>query len=342
VCASVSLRAAARVCAVGVNSAHLMKVLITGAAGFIGSHLVEACLTNGWDVVAVDSLTTYYSPTSKVRNASSFAHHHRCTYHEQDILDLDLGAVLADTDIVFHLAAQAGVRASWGQSFDVYTQLNVTVLQRLLEAARHAKSLKRFVFVSSSSVYGDAEALPTSEDQILRPVSPYGATKALGEHLCYLYFRNYDLPTVTLRYFSVYGPRQRPDMAFYRAIAAGLAGHEFVLFGDGNQTRDFTFVSDIVKGTIASGLNGVSGRAYNLGGGERVSMLEVLETIRREVGGLEVRHEPSQRGDARDTAADISRAAADLGYEPEWDLERGLHEQVLWHQSLARSPVAAR
>jgi len=337
---SLGLPAEVETCLVGVRSAHLMKVVITGAAGFIGSHLAEACLTNGWDVVAVDSLTTYYSPTSKVRNAASLAHHHRCTYHEQDILDLDLVAVLADTDIVFHLAAQAGVRASWGQSFDVYTQLNVTVLQRLLEAARHARSLKSFVFVSSSSVYGDAEALPTSEDQILRPVSPYGATKALGEHLCYLYFRNYDLPTVMLRYFSVYGPRQRPDMAFYRAIGAGLTGQQFVLFGDGKQTRDFTFVSDIVKGTIAAGLHGVSGRSYNLGGGQRVSMLETLEVIRGEVGGLEVRNEPGQRGDARDTAADISRAAADLGYKPEWDVERGLHEQVVWHRSLPRFAVA--
>jgi UDP-glucose 4-epimerase len=313
-----------------------VKVLITGAAGFIGSHLTEACLTAGWEVVAVDSLTTYYTPTSKVRNAASFAHHHRCTYLEQDILDLDLASILADTDVVFHLAAQAGVRASWGQSFDVYTQLNVTVLQRLLEATRHARSLQKFVFVSSSSVYGDAEALPTSEAQILRPLSPYGATKALGEHLCYLYFRNYGVPTVMLRYFSVYGPRQRPDMAFYRAIEAGLAGREFILFGDGNQTRDFTFVSDIVKGTIAAGLRGVDGRAYNLGGGQRISMLEALDVIDGAVGGLRVRHEPGQRGDARDTAADISLAATDLGYVPEWGVERGLREQVAWHRSLVR------
>src|SRR3954447_19248672 len=213
-----------------------MKVVITGAAGFIGSHLTEACLARGWDVVAIDSLTTYYSPRAKVLNARSFESHHRCVYHEQDLLDLDLRAILDGAELVFHLAAQAGVRASWGQSFDVYTQLNVTVLQRLLEATRDA-SLKRFVFASSSSVYGDAESFPTSEHQILRPVSPYGATKALGEHLIYLYFRNYGLPTVALRFFSVYGPRQRPDMAFHRLIDAALAGHEFTLFGDGRQTR---------------------------------------------------------------------------------------------------------
>ena len=315
-----------------------MKALITGAAGFIGSHLTEACLARGWDVVAVDSLTTYYSPAAKVSNAASFDRHERCTYLEQDILDLDLASILADVDIVFHLAAQAGVRASWGQSFDVYTQLNVTVLQRLLEAARDVDSLQKFVFVSSSSVYGDAEALPTSEDQILRPVSPYGATKALGEHLCHLYFRNYGLPVVMLRYFSVYGPRQRPDMAFHRAIEAGLAGREFAVFGDGRQTRDFTFVSDIVEGTIAAGLRGVHGRPYNFGGGQRVSMLEVLEVIREELGGLDVRHEGDQRGEARDTASDSSRAAEDLGYAPAWTVPRGIHAQADWHRSLRSLP----
>lgn len=311
-----------------------MKVLITGAAGFIGSHLSEACLARGWDVIAVDSLTTYYSPRAKVRNAAAFDSHYRCIYLEQDILDLDLEAILADTDIVFHLAAQAGVRASWGQSFDVYTQLNVTVLQRLLEAARQAPRLAKLVFVSSSSVYGDAEALPTAEDQILRPVSPYGATKALGEHLSYLYFRNYGLPVVMLRYFSVYGPRQRPDMAFYRAIEAGLAKREFVLFGDGGQTRDFTFVADIVDGTIAAALEGTPGQPYNLGGGQRISMLQVLEIIRTELGGLDARREGGQRGDARDTAADISRAATELGYAPAWNVQRGLREQISWHRSL--------
>lgn len=309
-----------------------MRVFITGAAGFVGSHLVEACLNRGWSVIACDSLTTYYSPAAKVRNAAAFSGHHRCDYHEQDILDLDLAQIMEEADIVFHLAAQAGVRASWGQSFDVYTQLNVTVLQRMLEAAR-ATDLRKFVFVSSSSVYGDAETLPTSEDSILRPVSPYGATKALGEHLSYLYFRNYDVPVVMLRYFTVYGPRQRPDMAFHRAIEAALHGREFRLFGDGQQTRDFTFVADTIAGTIAAGLEGVPGSAYNLGGGSRVSMLEVLETIRQETGGLTVRHEESQRGDARDTAADISRAQADLAYAPKWDVASGLREQIAWHRS---------
>lgn len=309
-----------------------MKVLVTGAAGFIGSHLVEDCLRRGWEVTAVDSLTTYYSPTAKVRNADAFRRHHRCTYLEQDVLDLDLPTVLDGTSVVFHLAAQAGVRASWGQSFDVYTQLNVTVLQRLLEAARECP-LDRFVFASSSSVYGDSETLPTSEDQALRPVSPYGATKALGEHLTYLYFRNYHVPTVNLRFFSVYGPRQRPDMAFHRAIEAGLAAVEFRLFGDGGQTRDFTHVADIVAGMIAAAENAPAGSTYNLGGGSRISMSEVLEAIGTELGTpLEIAREPTQRGDARDTAADISAAERDFGYRPEWDVESGLRDQVAWHR----------
>lgn len=310
----------------------MTRVLITGAAGFIGSHLTEACLARGWTVTAIDSLTTYYSPATKVSNARSFSTHPACTYLEQDILDVDLAALVADADIVFHLAAQAGVRASWGQSFDVYTQLNVTVLQRLLEAARDAASLSKFVFASSSSVYGDAESLPTKEDVSPRPLSPYGATKVLGEHLCYLYHRSFGVPTVSLRFFSVYGPRQRPDMAFNRAIDAALAGREFVVYGDGKQTRDFTFVADIVDGAVAAGLHGVPGSVYNLGGGSRVSMLEVLDVIRQETDGLTVRHEPAQRGDARDTAADISRAAEELSYAPTRTVAEGLREQVAWHR----------
>jgi UDP-glucose 4-epimerase len=306
--------------------------LVTGAAGFIGSHVVEACISRGWDVVAIDSLTTYYSPCTKVQNTRGFDSHHRCRYYEQDILDVDLEAVLEGVDVVFHLAAQAGVRASWGGSFDEYTQLNVTVLQRLLEAARQAERLSKFVFVSSSSVYGDAEVLPTSEDQILRPLSPYGATKALGEHLCYLYFRNYDLPVVMLRYFSVYGPRQRPDMAFHRAIEAALHGHHFELFGDGRQSRDFTFVDDVVSGTIAAAFGGRPGEAYNIGGGAAISMSACLELIREELPQLRITRREPQRGDARNTAADVSKAQVDLGYEPEWEITAGLREQVRWHR----------
>src|SRR4051794_27056725 len=317
-----------------------MKALITGAAGFIGSHLTEAWLARGGEAVAIDSMTTYYSPTAKVRNARGFRDHPACTFLEEDILDADLAAVLGDVDVVFHLAAQAGVRASWGQSFDVYTQLNVTVLQRLLEAAREV-GLARFVFASSSSVYGDAEALPTPEDQILRPVSPYGATKALGEHLVYLYHRNYGIPTISLRYFSVYGPRQRPDMAFHRLIEAGLSEAPFVLYGDGSQTRDFTFVDDIVSATIAAADLGSAGATYNVGGGAQISMAGAIDLVTAEIGPIEIHRREGQQGDARDTAAEISRAAADLRYEPQWDVPTGLRAQVAWHRSLRGLPAAA-
>jgi UDP-glucose 4-epimerase len=309
-----------------------MHALITGAAGFIGSHLTETCLRSDWRVTALDSLTTYYSPADKVRNAESFARHPNCLYLEQDLLDIDLDLLMRDVQFVFHLAGQAGVRASWGQSFDTYTQLNVTALQRVLEAARNAKNLERFVFASSSSVYGDAETLPTTEDQILRPISPYGATKALGEHLCYLYYRAFGVPTVALRFFSVYGPRQRPDMGFYRLIEAGLSGSVFPLYGDGGQTRDFTYVDDIIEGTVASAHVGRPGSVMNLGGGSRVTMNAVIELLRAEFPALRVEQFDSGRGDARDTGADISRARDAIGYDPKTAVPVGIGRQIEWHR----------
>jgi UDP-glucose 4-epimerase len=273
----------------------------------------------------------------KTRNTLGFKDHPACTYIEKDLLDIDLDSIIENTDVIFHLAAQAGVRASWGPSFDDYTHLNVTVLQRLLEAAKHS-GVSKFVFASSSSVYGDAEAFPTTEEQILKPVSPYGATKALGENLVYLYHRNLGLPTVSLRYFSVFGPRQRPDMAFHRAIEAGLDGVPFTLYGDGLQTRDFTFVGDIVDATISAAERGVPGAIYNIGGGSRISMVDALSLIQAQIEGLTVEHLDSQPGDARNTAADITAAVADLGYSPKTSVAEGLLEQAAWHRSI-RDPL---
>ncbi len=291
------------------------SILITGAAGFIGSHLTERCLSLGWHVVAVDGFTDYYDESVKRRNIAGAIQHPECEFIAHDLLELDLRRLLQDVRVVFHLAAQPGVRPSWDE-FDLYTQLNVTATQRLLQAASTV-SLDRFVLASSSSIYGDAETLPTAEDVTPRPVSPYGVTKMATEHLAQVYWRNFGVPTVCLRYFTVYGPRQRPDMAFNRLITRTLEGEPFHVFGDGEQTRDFTFVADAVSATILAGEHGRPGGAYNIGGGSRRSMNSVLDALDALTGTPVDRvYVGRQRGDARDTAADIALARADLGYEP--------------------------
>lgn len=315
----------------------MANVLITGAAGFIGSHLAQGCLERGHNVFGVDSFTSYYDPELKRANAAQMHQHPAWSFLEGDLTDLDLDSLLSGVDIIFHLAAQPGVRTSWGRTFAAYVDSNVTALQRLLEASRCA-ALERFVFVSSSSVYGDAERLPTNEETSLQPISPYGATKVLGEHLCHLYYRSHGLSTVILRYFTVYGPRQRPDMAFNKLIRAALEHEEIVLYGDGGQTRDFTFVRDAVDGTVAAAENGHPGSVYNLGGGARTSMNEVLDMISDLTGQiLNVRRVAAQAGDARDTAADTSRAQTQLGYAPSSSLYEGLREQIAWHEGCETS-----
>ncbi len=317
----------------------MANVLVTGAAGFIGSHLAQGCLEQGHRVLGIDSFTSYYEPELKRANVAQMEDHAAWTFLEGDLVDLDLISLLDGIEVVFHLAAQPGVRASWGQTFGVYVDSNVTALQRLLEASRSV-ALERFVFASSSSVYGDATRFPTTEESSLQPISPYGATKVLGEHLCRLYHRSHALPIVMLRYFTVYGPRQRPDMAFNKLIRAALEHEEIVIYGDGGQTRDFTFVRDAVDGTIAAAVDGHPGAVYNLGGGARTSMNEVLEMIADLTGeDLNVRRVAAQAGDARDTAADTSRARAQLGFAPSRSLYEGLSEQVAWHRGESR-PVA--
>jgi UDP-glucuronate 4-epimerase len=317
----------------------MANILVTGAVGFIGSHLAQRCLEEGHCVLGVDSFTSYYEPELKRANAAQMEDHASWTFLEGDLVDLDLVSLLDGIEVVFHLAAQPGVRASWGQTFGAYVDSNVTALQRLLEASRSV-ALERFVFASSSSVYGDAEQLPTSEDMPLQPLSPYGATKALGEHLCRIYNRSFDLSTVMLRYFTVYGPRQRPDMAFNKLIRAALDHDEIVIYGDGGQTRDFTFVSDAVDGTIAAAWKGSTGSVYNLGGGARTSMNEVLSMIAELTGEkLNVRRVEAQAGDARDTAADTTRARAELGFAPSRSLYEGLREQVTWHRRQVTSAM---
>jgi nucleoside-diphosphate-sugar epimerase len=307
-----------------------MKALVTGAAGFIGSHIAEALVAQGAQVVGVDCFTDYYPREIKERNLATLRSATNFRFIEGALQALDVNGLLDRVTHVFHLAAQAGVRKSWGTDFETYIAHNIDATQRLLEASK-SRSLQRFVYASSSSVYGDAAPIPMREDAYLQPLSPYGVTNLAAEHLCHLYFANYQVPTVSLRFFTVYGPRQRPDMAFHRFIRAGLAGQPITLYGDGEQTRDFTFVRDIVAANLAAGDRGTPGAVYNIGGGSRVSVNHVLDIIGRLVGRpLDIRREETQKGDMRDTCADTSRAKADLGFAPEWTLESGLAAECDW------------
>ena len=307
-----------------------MKALVTGAAGFIGSTLAERLLADGADVVGIDCFTDYYPRAIKERNLSAFKSHPRFRFVESAICDADLGALLADCTHVFHLAAQAGVRKSWGRDFAVYTVNNIEATQMLLEAAMRT-SLEKFVYSSSSSVYGDHVPMPMREDALPQPVSPYGVSKLAAEQLCYLYFANFGVPAVSLRYFTVYGPRQRPDMAFHKFLRAAILGEPITVYGDGEQTRDFTFVSDAVTANVAAAARGIPGRVYNIGGGSRVSVNEVLDMIgriapRRPVVSVD----SAQKGDMRHTFAETWLARVDLGFEPKIELEEGLAAEYQW------------
>ena len=260
-----------------------MRALVTGVAGFVGSTLAERLVDGGADVVGVDCFTDYYPRPMKERNLAALRGHERFRFVESRVQDADLGALLADRTHLFHLAAQAGVRKSWGRDFAVYLENNIEATQVLLEACTRL-ALDRIVYASSSSVYGDDTPMPFHEDAVPRPVSPYGVSKLAGEQLCYLYHVNFGLPTVSLRYFTVYGPRQRSDMAFHKFLRAAIRQEPITLFGDGEQTRDFTYVHDAVAVTVAAGTLGVPGRVYNIGGGSRVSMNEVIDIIGRVSG----------------------------------------------------------
>jgi UDP-glucose 4-epimerase len=327
--------------------------LVTGAAGFIGSHLVERLLREGHHVVGIDSFADYYPRWIKEHNLAGVARHERFAFIEADLLDLDMRALLQGQpvesqtqqssqhqirdpaarrpiDVVFHLAAQPGVRASWGATFEVYARNNILATQRLLEAAR-GLPLNKFVYASSSSVYGNAETLPTTEDMRPQPISPYGVTKLAGEHLCLLYCHNHALPVVCLRYFTVYGPRQRPDMAFHRFIRAIFEEQEILVYGDGNQTRDFTYVDDAVDATVRASVAKVTGEVFNIGGGSRVTVNETIRVLEQILGKkAKLRYSENQAGDVRHTAADTGRAAAMLGFQPQTSLTHGLQAECRW------------
>ncbi|SFL25566.1 NAD-dependent epimerase/dehydratase family protein [Geodermatophilus ruber] len=303
-----------------------MRCVVTGVAGFVGSHLCESLLSWGDEVVGIDCLTDYYDPRRKEQNLRGALEHDTFRWCRDDLLQAPLVDLFTGADVVFHLAGQPGVRPSWGRDFATYLSRNVLATQAVLEAARQA-GLVKVVYASSSSVYGDAESYPTAETLRPQPVSPYGVTKLAGEHLCELYRVAFGVPTASLRLFTVYGPRQRPDMAFSRLVAAAVRGGVFELYGSGTQTRDFTFVADVVRALRDVARSGFTGVA-NIGGGSRTSMNEVLHLVAELAGPLEVRRLPAARGDVRDTAADTQVACRGFGYAPRVSLREGLASMV--------------
>ncbi|QLE51740.1 NAD-dependent epimerase/dehydratase family protein [Nostoc sp. C057] len=314
----------------------MAKIIVTGAAGFIGSHLVDILLQQGEEVIGIDEFNDYYDPMLKRKNVAHLHSSPSFTLIEADIQFLDWQELLKDVDVVYHQAAQAGVRASWGKAFRGYTERNINATQVLLEAAKDAKQLKRLVFASSSSVYGDAETLPTHEGICPEPVSPYGITKLAAETLCRLYYKNFGVPSVSLRYFTVYGPKQRPDMAFHKFFKSILQDEAIPIYGDGQQTREFTFVGDIVAANLAAASTPQAvGEIFNIGGGSRVVLAEVLDTIEEIVGKpIKRNHIEKAMGDARHTAADVSKAQKILGYQPQVSLREGLTQEWQWIKSL--------
>ncbi len=308
----------------------MSRYLVTGAAGFIGSHLCGRLLADGAQVIGVDRFSSFYGRQDKEANLEALREADGFEFLEVDLCKDPLEDLVSGVEGVFHLAAQAGVRDSWGQAFSVYLDDNNLSTQRLLEASRGRK-LSAFVYASSSSIYGDALEAPTKEDAVPRPVSPYGVSKLAGEHLCYLYHRNYGVHTVALRYFTVYGPRQRPDMAFHRFLKAGIEGRPISVYGDGEQSRDFTFVADAAEGTYQAMRKGEAAAVYNIGGGHRATLNEVI-ALMGEIQGtpLEVNHGEVQKGDVRHTWADTTLAKAQIGFEPKTGLREGLQAEHDW------------
>ncbi len=311
------------------------RALVTGVAGFIGSHLAERLLEEGWEVVGIDAFIDYYPRWMKERNLEPLSSWDTFSFVEGDIMEVGLERFGAGVEVVFHQAAQAGVRASWGQYFQIYTHCNILVTQRLLEFFKD-RPLKRFVYASSSSVYGNNPDLPLKETSLPQPRSPYGVTKLAAEHLCLLYHDNFSVPVVSLRYFTVYGPGQRPDMAFHKFIKAMLEDEEFPVYGDGTQTRDFTYVSDIVEANLLAAVrSGVEGQVFNIGGGSRKPLLETIALLEKVIGrrARPVYREP-ERGDVSHTWANVDQAEKLLGYSPTVLLEEGLMREVEWIKAL--------
>ena len=313
------------------------RVVVTGAAGFIGSHLCERLLAEGHEVVGIDSFSDYYARPVKEQNVEASRSHSRFSLLETDLVDADLPRAVDGAQVVFHLAGQEGARPSWGDHFNRYVHDNIVATQKLLEALRET-AVQRLVFASSESVYGDAEMFPTKESALPRPVSPFGMTKLAAEHLAMVYMRNFGIPVISLRYFTVYGPRQRPDMAFARFMDALVEDEEIEIYGDGEQTREFTYVSDVIEGTLKAASADVAGQIINLGGGSRVTLNRVLDTL-EDVSRMKARRRyvPAAPGDLRHTGASINVARDRLEWEPRVSLREGLGRQWAWFRAKSRT-----
>jgi UDP-glucose 4-epimerase len=314
-----------------------VKAFVTGAAGFIGSHLCEHLLKNGVRVVGIDNFMDYYPKPMKEANVAVMMQNKDFEFIEGNILAVDLSKILDGVDLVFHEAAQAGVRASWGQNFKIYSDNNILATQVLLDACKDIP-IRKVVYASSSSVYGDTTDLPMRESSLPCPISPYGVSKLAAEHLCWLYYKNFAVPTVSLRYFTVYGARQRPDMAFHRFLRSAVEGKHIAVYGDGEQSREFTHVDDIIAATWMASKDGLPGEIFNIGGGSRVTLNRVIQIIQAMVNSeFEVRYEGKQKGDVRHTFADMTKAAEKLGYQPKVPLEEGLRREYEWIKELVES-----
>lgn len=305
-----------------------MNIVITGAAGFIGSHLSEVLLRQGHNVTGIDCMGQASNKSIKLDNIKQVQKHPNFQWHDVNLLNADLKPFIEEAEVVFHLAAIAGVRNSWGLSFGDYLQANVLLTQKILEACKNAPRLKKLVYASSSSVYGGGSGQYSSEQSPTQPISPYGLTKLAGEHLCSLYYKQYGIPFSALRYFTVYGPRQRPDMGFHRFMKAALFDQPLTIYGNGEQTRDFTYVSDVVEANIGAMNCCKHGTVFNIGGVETASVNDIIRKIESLSGKkLQLSYLDEQPGDPFTTRADISLARAELGYNPIISLDEGMAEQ---------------
>ena len=302
--------------------------LITGVAGFIGSSLAEKLLKDNFKVIGIDSFTNNYSTRIKEKNIENCLKSENFSLIREDLDTLDLSPYVEESKYFFHISAQPGVRASWGNEFMTYVKNNISVTQKILESLKNNTTLKKFIFASSSSVYGNQSGIMDENTSSTRPISPYGVTKLAGENLVNLYFKNYGIPTISLRYFTVYGPKQRPDMAFTRFFYSIIKEQKFTIFGNGEQTRDFTYVDDVINATINAATSDHVGEILNIGGGSIFSLTQITEFMKEITKKeLQIDFKEEQKGDVKHTNADISKSKRLINYKSNTDIKYGLTQQ---------------